>query len=94
MSHVTRLAIAVAAMLVTLAGCRDVARQLAPDATISRSIDPMMSQITEEASAPLVFRTVAPQATGQAEGMRVEHETGITVRLAREHSITGNSRSS
>lgn len=66
MSHVTRFTIAVAAMVATLAGCRDVARQLAPDATTSRSIEPMMSQMAEQASAPLVFRTVAPQATDPA----------------------------
>ncbi|PYO88575.1 MAG: hypothetical protein DMD58_12020 [Gemmatimonadetes bacterium] len=66
MSHVTRFAIAVAAMVGTLAGCRDVARQLAPDATMSRSIDPMMSQMTEESSAPLVQHVIAPQATDPA----------------------------
>jgi hypothetical protein len=66
MARLTRFTIALAAMVLTLAGCRDVARQLAPDPTMSRSIDPMMSRMSEELSAPLVFHTVAPQATDPA----------------------------
>jgi hypothetical protein len=65
MARLTRFTIVLAAMVLTFAGCRDVARQLAPDPTMSRSIGAMMSQEGDQL-APLVQHTVAPQATDPA----------------------------
>src|SRR3989441_1340124 len=66
MLRVARYTLAGVSIMLALAGCHDAARPLSSDPAMSSPIAPMMSLMTEESSAPLVFHAVAPKATDPA----------------------------